>query len=181
MAALQTVGRRGLLRFETRRVATTIRNLALILAVLLGSSTAGIPQNWTSIDDDLLVQRDFSEIVLDGGAGTEVARIYVDPFRNVPSEEGQGLRQLVVDSIVKTLRIVDTKDAASYWLQILVHQDTDYAIRNSRRQPSRGSIVFSICKYPIKDINKDCETLSYYYFSKHDGRRNLRESVPDMA
>lgn len=164
MAALQTVGQRGLLRFETRRVTTIIRNLALILA-FLGASTAGIAQTWTSIGDDLLVQHDFSKIVIDGGTGPEVARICVDPVRNVPSEEGRRLRQLVIDSIGKTSQIVETKDAANYWLQILVHHNADYAIRNSRRQPSRGSIVFATCKYPIKDMRKDCETLSYFYFS----------------
>ena len=116
MAALQGGGQCGMPRLETRRATTITRNLALILASLLGACTAGIAQTWTSIGDDLLVQHDFSKIVIDGGTGTEVARICVDPVRNVPSEEGQRLRQLVIDSIGKTSQIVETKDAANYWL-----------------------------------------------------------------
>jgi hypothetical protein len=138
------------------------RNVVVTFSVILAVTADVYSQEWTFLGNEFLIRRDFSEIVIsehDAGA----ARLFVDPIRNLPNGEAQRLRQLVVASLSDKVRMADSKDDANYWLQILF-QHHKFPFKNPNNEPALGSVLFSICKYPIKEVTRDCENLTYYYF-----------------
>lgn len=144
------------------QMGSAARNAAVILSLTLATVGQGQSQGWTPFGNEFLVSRDFSNIVITGRDPTE-ARIFIDPIRNVTNEEAQRIRQLVIGSLSDRVRIADSKDDANYWLQILF-QNHKYPIKNPNNETALGSVLFSTCKYPIKEVTLDCENLTYFYF-----------------
>jgi hypothetical protein len=164
------------------RVRSTVRVAAVTVGFVVASVVGAHAQRWTSYGNQFLISRNFSEIVINETDAAS-ASLYIDPIRNVSNDEGGRLRQLVLDSLRDKVRIADTKEHANYWLQILF-QDHKYPIRNPNLEFAHGSVVFSVCRYPIKEMSDDCETLTYFYFfdapnCRHDvgvaGERAARE------
>jgi hypothetical protein len=143
-------------------MGSTARTVAAFLSVILAFIAEGYSQEWTSFSNELLISRHFSEIVISGRDATE-ARIFIDPIRNVSNNEAQRLRQLVVSSLSDKVRIVNSKDHANYWVQILF-QNHKYPIKNPNNETALGSVLFSTCKYPTREVTRDCENLTYFYF-----------------
>jgi hypothetical protein len=138
------------------------QTVAVILSVILAVTADGYSQEWSFLGNEFLIRRDFSEIVIserDAGA----VRLFIDPIRNMPNGEAQRLRELVVASLGDKVRMAESKEDANYWLQILF-QNHKFPIKNPNNEPALGSVLFSICKYPIKEVTRDCENLTYYYF-----------------
>ena len=138
------------------------RTVAAAFSVILAVTADGYSQEWTFLDNEFLIKRDFSEIVI-SGPDAGATRLFIDPIRNVPNGEAQQLRRLVLDSLRDKVLIADSKEHANYWLQILF-QEHQYPIRNPNREFAHGSVVFAICRYPIKEMLDDCENLTYFYF-----------------
>ncbi len=147
---------------------------AIIVILIAANIGAGDAKQCMSYGNEFLVSRDFSEIAISGPDAAS-ASLYIDPMRNVSNVEGEQLRQFVIDSLRDKVQIADSKEHANYWLQILF-QDHEYPVRNPNHEFARGSVVFAICKYPVKEMVDDCETLTYFYFS-YFARRDLFQRV----
>jgi hypothetical protein len=145
-----------------RRVGSVAGTVAVILAVLAATLTAAHLQQGRSPDNDLMVLRQLATIVISGREAEE-AQIFVDPVRNVSNEEGQQLRGIVVESLGREIRIAKKKEDANFWLQIIL-QEHKYPYTNANRELAHGSLTFSICRYPIKETERDCENFIYFYF-----------------
>jgi hypothetical protein len=143
-------------------MGSAARTAAVILSVILAVIAESYSQEWTSSGNEFLVSRHFSRIVITGRDAV-AARLFIDPIRNVPTDEAQQLRQLVVASLSDKVRMADSKADANYWLQIL-SQNHKFPIKNPNNEPALGSVLFSICKCPIKEVTLDCENLTYFYF-----------------
>jgi hypothetical protein len=142
--------------------STIARTVALTFGVLAAATCESDAQQWSSFGGDLLLSHQLSEIVISAPEAAE-AHVFVDPVRNVSNDEGQQLRTLILESLDKRVRIADKKEGANYWLQIIL-QEHKYAITNANHEPAHGSLTFSICKYPIKAVERDCENFVYFYF-----------------
>jgi hypothetical protein len=144
-------------------VGSAARTVTVVLGILVGTLSAAHPQQWRSFGNDLMVLHQLSKVVISEQEAKE-SQIFVDPVRNVSNEENQQLRGIVLASLRQKIRVVEKKEDANFWLQIILQQHK-YPITNAIREPAHGSLTLSICRYPIKQSELDCENFVYYYFS----------------
>jgi hypothetical protein len=121
------------------------------LAAILAASAPGAARQVVSLTNDFAILRDFADITISDQDGKN-ARVFVDTDRFVVSSiseaENAELRQIAIDGLSTNLRLVKNKEEANYLVQIRMQQGLNYAIRNPRREPSRGYVMISICKFP---------------------------------
>jgi hypothetical protein len=137
------------------------------------ATTFGNAREVVSLTDEFGVLRDFAQITIKG-PDLKSARIFIDTdrfvVRSLSDEESAKLRHIAIDGLGSHLTLVKSKDEANYLIQIRMGQDTNYAIRNPKRQPSRGYVMISICKLPIQKVSEDCENLQYDYFRAYEAK-----------
>jgi hypothetical protein len=135
-----------------------------VLFAVCGASTA---REVVSLTNEFGVLRDFSNITF-GAPDIPNAHVFVDTDRLVVStlsaSENAELHEIAINGLSSKLRLVKSKEAANYLIQIRMYQTPNYAIRNPQREYSQGFVMISICKFPIIKISDDCENMQYDYF-----------------
>ena len=139
----------------------------LILFCLLMAPTKCAASEIVSVSDTFRIHRNFSKIVF---PTSETPRVFVDPIKMVSREENSSLHKIAVDALSARLEVVPDKQGADYLVQIIMQQQTDFAIRNPKGDPARAYILISICKLPVttEDVAINCENLTYFYFRVQD-------------
>ncbi|MBX9824493.1 MAG: hypothetical protein K2Y27_05800 [Xanthobacteraceae bacterium] len=96
----------------------------------------------------------------------------------MPANEAIQVSKTATDLLSSSFRLVPAKSEANYFIQIRVDRLTNYAIRNPKRQPSRGQVMISLCRLPIADAGTDCGNLTFFSFSAFQGAEALRKAFP---
>jgi hypothetical protein len=160
-----------------------MRAFVLSLTVF-AMSGFGLATEYLSVNDEFGIARDFSEIVMTESEARS-ARVFVNPVRNVSAAENIELHSFAVGLLSEKVQVVSSKQDANYDLEIVMQQFTNYALRNPAGEPSHGFVLAGICKYPIRDMSRDCESLTYDYFRDYRNndeilRRYLKLWVEDV-
>jgi hypothetical protein len=145
----------------------------VIFAVVLTVSGQSIAREVIVLTNEFRILRDFSEMKI-AGQDAKAVRVFIDTDRfivdTISAAENTELQQIAIDGLSSKLQVVKTKNEANYLVQIRMYQSPDYAIRNPRQEFSRGLVLVSLCKYPIKDQAVDCGSLTYFYFQEYEAK-----------
>jgi len=121
-------------------------------------------------NDNFFVIHDFSNIQIPDNA-TDAVRAFVDAgplSSNAVSAEDFAKVQSITSRLLQTkVHLVSNKEDANLLVQTRIYQSKDFHVRNSKREPSHGLIMISVCKFPIGAIATDCDNNEYYYFADH--------------
>src|SRR4051812_44814268 len=155
-----------LLSERMRSAAGALATLIMLLVVVPDQARA---IEVLSASNEFVVYHSLANIVLDP-ADAATTRVFVDPVRMLSATENAELHPIAIGALRSRAQIAPNKESANYFLQIIMQEKPDYAIRNPRREPARAYILLSICKYPIGDVSRDCSNIEYYYFTKYEKR-----------
>jgi hypothetical protein len=141
---------------------------ALILSalIILAAPRRAVATEVVSVSNEFMISRDYSRIVI-RPPDARSARVFIDPIRNVSPSENAELRGILINLLSDKLQLVSDKANANYFLQIVFERHKNYSIRNPKRDPAHGFILMGLCKYPIEDMPRDCESLTYFYFDNY--------------
>jgi hypothetical protein len=148
--------------------------LALCALCLVAPNLAMATTNVLSPDGQFVISHDFANIVV-GEQQQRSVRAFVDVKTFKSSDQGKSdtssyqdeLRALATHFLGSKVQLVTRKDDANIFIQILMYQTTNYAIRNLAHQPAKGFILVGLCKYPITETAADCENKTYFYFADY--------------
>jgi hypothetical protein len=147
-----------------------MRNTSITICLCVFGSLVGSPSysvELVSLNDEFGITSSFSRIVL-SELDAQKARVFVDidrlVVRDASASENAQIRRIAIDRLAQKLKLVPKKEDSDYIVQIRMEQYVNYAIRNPHNKPSRGLVMASICKYPIREIGSDCQNIEYDYF-----------------
>jgi hypothetical protein len=143
----------------------------LLFTLAIFTPVACFATELVSNTGEFLITRDFSAITIPPPEIPAV-RVFFDKDRltlkGFSPAQDEELRNTAVDLLRRKLTVVQDKASANYLVQIRMEEFVNYAVRSARREPARGFVMSSICKFPIRDVATDCENLTYYYFHNHE-------------
>jgi hypothetical protein len=160
-----------LARNSARYLCRIIRQGLLIAPLVACIATPLEATQDIEISKDFRVSRDFADFRIERsssvffddekvfvGSTPTLNRMYSDELRDIAREQ---LRSVVS---------LGPRGSATYNLLIRMESFTNYAIRNTERKPSKGSVVFAVCRLPAKRIEDDCQNLTFYFFDEYERR-----------
>ena len=142
----------------------------LLASFVLAGSQSGRARDVAFQDDQLVVFHDFSTIVI-----TEQQAIATRAFvevgsreaNSVPESELKSIHEIATHSLESKVHLVSEKQQANLLITSRMYQTTNYAIRNSKHERAHGLILLGVCKFPIAATDKDCDSLTFYYFADY--------------
>jgi hypothetical protein len=155
-------------------VASSAYLLTLFALFLLVPNLGMATTNALSPDGQFVITHNFLNIVI-GEQQQRSVRAFVDVQTFAPPDHGKvntlpdqdEVGSLAIHLLESKVQLVARKDDANIFVEILMYQTINYAIRNLKGEPAKGFILVGICKYPIMETAKDCDNQTYFYFADY--------------
>lgn len=133
-----------------------------------------------SVNNEIGVLRDLSNIPF---ADDQIKNARVFFYRSrfvvkgLSKEDNEQLQQIAIRRLGDRLHLVGSLSEANYLVQIRMRLEPDFALRNPLGEASRGHVVISTCKYPVRKIVDDCENLEFDFFRRSEAVERLSTAL----
>jgi hypothetical protein len=183
-----TIAERGAAKLRARSLSAAAgvgARCVLLLVLISLSSRDGATTEMVSSTVEFQIHRDFSRIILTDSQAKELSFFFdvkgLTERTTLPKNEAQEVGKAATELVSSKFHLVSSKSEANFIVQIRVDNLVNYAIRNPRREPSRGLVMISVCRLPIVDVVDDCGNLTFFYFGTFQGVDVLKKVFPVWA